>query len=190
MREVQSVESPEWVSTVTAGSLTDPFSLLGASIVLMVACGFLLFGRPVETVLVLLLMPLRFPAHFSKAIVERERPSGEVGLAGTGGDLSFASGHAEWLVTFYGFLVILALLRIKNSWLRAGIVTAFAVFAILSTFSRVNGGYHWPLDIVGGWIIGAGLLCLLFWLRRAALATTRAPRTQDSSADRSATNVS
>jgi undecaprenyl-diphosphatase len=173
LREIQKVEYPPWLSTLTAGSFTDPFSQRGATIVVMAAAILVLWRRPVEAILVISLVALRVPAHFSKALVERERPSGEFeGITGRGGELSFASGHAEWVITLYGFLAVLAILHVRSAWIRAAIAMTYVAFVLVTTFARLNGGHHWPLDMIGGWILGVGLVCLALWLRRGLLATS------------------
>jgi membrane-associated phospholipid phosphatase len=172
---LQSDEAPEWLRRLTAGSLADPFSRHGAAVVAVAVIGCLALRRPVEALLILVMLLLRVPAHFPKAIVDRDRPSEDVdGIAGRGGELSFTSGHAEWTITFYGFLAVLAIVHAPNAWSRVAIVVAYIAFVVVSAYTRINGGHHWPLDIVGGWIVGIGLLASILLLRRSLIVSANA----------------
>lgn len=69
-----------------------------------------------------------------------------------GGFDSFPSGHA----TLFMALAIMMTLHHR----RVGYV--FMVFAILISIARVVAGVHFPIDMVMGWIIGAGVSLLIY----------------------------
>ncbi len=69
---------------------------------------------------------------------------------------AFPSGHTLTAVTVWGYLAI----RLKQRWF--WIWTAVVI--ILTPFSRIILGYHYPGDILGGYAIGIPLLLLLVWL--------------------------
>lgn len=77
---------------------------------------------------------------------------------------SFPSGHAEFAITFYGFFVYLALLRVHNPLARGMLISGWIVLLLLVGFARMEVGKHWPLDVLGGYIVGVGLLSGLIWL--------------------------
>jgi len=164
-REIQSWEYPRWLFRITSEHLTDPMSHEGAGIFLVLAGALWFGGRRVEGLIVLLIFPLHVLANFPKALVERGRPS-EItdGITGVGGANSFPSGHAEYAISFYGFLVFLALLQLKLGWQRAALVTAWLLFAVLCGVGRIAHGRHWPLDVLASYVTGIGLLSGLVWL--------------------------
>jgi undecaprenyl-diphosphatase len=178
-REIQSWDYPQWLFRITSEHLTDPMSHIGAGIFLGIS-GWLWFsGRRVEAFIVLLIFPLHVLANFPKALVERDRPSDVIdGIAGVGGGKSFPSGHAEYAISFYGFLVFLALLELRLGWQRAALVAAWLAFALLCGVGRIADGRHWPLDVLASYVTGVGLLSGLTWLYvalRPLGVTGRAP---------------
>jgi membrane-associated phospholipid phosphatase len=69
---------------------------------------------------------------------------------------SFPSGHAQTSLVAWGYL----LTTIRRRWF-----TALAVLLIaLIGLSRVYLGQHWPVDVLGGWLIGSVLLGGAFYL--------------------------
>jgi membrane-associated phospholipid phosphatase len=69
------------------------------------------------------------------------------------GSNGFPSGHAQIAVAFWGYLA---------SWVGRGWFTALAVLMIaLISFSRLYLGVHFPLDVIGGLVLGAASLPLL-----------------------------
>ena len=167
-REIQSWGYPLWLFRITSENLTDPMSYIGAG-VLLVAAGLLwATGRRVEAYLVLLILPLHVLGNFPKALVERDRPSEVIdGISGVGGAKSFPSGHAEYVITFFGFLVFLAMLELKLGWQRALLVAGWLLLVLLCGAGRIAHGRHWPLDVLASYAVGAGLLSGLIWLRGA-----------------------
>ncbi len=71
----------------------------------------------------------------------------------TGGGFSFPSGHAQGTTTFWGWLSH----EIRRKWFSA---LAVVVIALVSV-SRIYLNVHWPIDIVGGFLIA--LPVIVFW---------------------------
>ena len=166
-RRLQDVPSRRLVFDATSGltnTLSVPFLLLFLAIVF----GVLLLGHRGAAVLLFLTFPLHVLAQFPKALVDRPRPSSAFeGIYGVGGLQSFPSGHSEYVVTFYGFLAYLLMLRVQRRWMRATIFAVWVVFALATGFGRIAEGRHWPLDVLASYLIGLGLLSGMIWLHSA-----------------------
>ena len=90
-----------------------------------------------------------------KHLIDRPRPGGMLFPAYTDpGSPGFPSGHVVLFVTCFGYLLLLAWRHLSGS-LRT-VVTGGLGFLILSIgISRVWLGVHWPLDCIGGYLLGA-----------------------------------
>jgi undecaprenyl-diphosphatase len=97
----------------------------------------------------------------SKPIVGRLRPPEEFRLV-TETNQSFPSGHALASVAVLGVLAAVFLPGIHSPVLRRTAAVLLAVFVAAIGVSRLYLGVHWPTDVVGGWLAGAGwlLVCL------------------------------
>ncbi len=84
-----------------------------------------------------------------KHIFHTERPPRELRLVTQEG-YSFPSGHAQGSTAFWGFLALK--LKTRLAWIGA------AVLIFLISFSRLYLAVHWPIDVLGGVVIGAVLL--------------------------------
>ncbi|MFB6171139.1 MAG: phosphatase PAP2 family protein [Haloarculaceae archaeon] len=81
--------------------------------------------------------------------------------AATASGYSFPSGHAVGSTAVYGALALVGEER-RRRLLGAAVVVA------LVALSRVVIGVHFPVDVVAGVAIGAGLLAVAWWLARDA----------------------
>ena len=99
-----------------------------------------------------------------KHLIDRPRPGGILFPAYKDlGSPGFPSGHVVLFVTCFGYLILLARKHLSGS-LRT-IVTGGLAFLILSVgISRVWLGVHWPLDCVGGYLLGT-LVLTVMWRR-------------------------
>jgi undecaprenyl-diphosphatase len=86
---------------------------------------------------------------------------------------SFPSGHSEYVITFYGFIAYLLMLRTESMPWRFAILIVWMVFAAATGFGRVAAGRHWPLDVLGSYAVGLGLLSGMIWIYRAATRVNR-----------------
>ena len=92
-----------------------------------------------------------------KIVLRRPRPPVFFGLPHAF-SYSFPSGHAFVGTVFYGLLAgILAGLYPRR---RARIVAAWALLVLAIGFSRVYLGYHYPTDVLGGWLCAAAWLAM------------------------------
>ena len=99
-----------------------------------------------------------------KDLVQRPRPSHAIKLQGLvhlvndyrGGSFGFVSSHAA---NAFGFALLTSLL-FKN---RRYAIVIFS-WAILTAYSRIYIGVHYPLDIIGGVLVGVLAAFLCFWL--------------------------
>jgi len=63
---------------------------------------------------------------------------------------AFPSGHSQNPLMFWGALA----LQVRKTW----VTVALVVVIFLIGLSRLYLGVHWPLDVIGGWTIGALML--------------------------------
>jgi len=72
--------------------------------------------------------------------------------------LSFPSGHAIMVVTFYGLLIYILQHSISIDWLKLMLTFLVVVLILLIGFSRVYLRVHYASDVAAGFVIG------LLWL--------------------------
>lgn len=97
-----------------------------------------------------------------KTLVARVRPchalEGVRLLVGCGGSYSFPSGHAT---NIFAAMVLLSLKYRKYS-------PAFLAVALMIAYSRVYVGVHYPLDVLGGAVLGSAFGAAFYELDRYA----------------------
>jgi membrane-associated phospholipid phosphatase len=163
-RTIQDTPYPKPL-TEAAATLTNSLSIEFGLFAIALAGWLLLRNHPGAATLILLTFPLHVLGLFSKALVDRERPSPDFeGIEGAGGASSFPSGHAEFSITFYGFIAYLLMLRFRSEWQRALILVSWLTLVVATGFTRIEEGRHWPVDVLTGYLIGLGLLSGMIWL--------------------------
>ena len=135
-------------------------------------------GRRARTAALLLVLVLvcsdQLSSSVIKPLVQRPRPCHSVEgvpvvqnihmLVDCGGGKSFPSSHA---VNNFAVATLFAFFYRRWTW-------AFFTWAILVALSRVTVGVHYPSDILGGGVLGAGVAALLLWIWHA-LGRSAAP---------------
>ena len=90
-----------------------------------------------------------------KWMIARPRPEPELSrLTELPGGFGFPSGHVFLSVAFIGFLGVLVSRYGSPPVRRAALAAALVLIATMGV-SRVWLGVHWPLDVVGGYLLGA-----------------------------------
>ncbi|WP_442810148.1 phosphatase PAP2 family protein [Streptomyces sp. W16] len=75
----------------------------------------------------------------------------------------YPSGHTATAMIAYGASTLVLLPWLRTSYARRGAVAICALLVACVSFGLVRRGYHWPLDVVASWCLGAVLLASL-WL--------------------------
>ncbi|ART76652.1 hypothetical protein B4U37_11645 [Sutcliffiella horikoshii] len=128
---------------------------------LIVLTLFILFKRNWYLALFLWgnLVGVRLLNTLLKTIFSRDRPS--LDHVVEAGYYSYPSGHSMNSMAFYGAIAYLCYWMIKKSWLRNTLMIFCFVLIGLIGFSRVYLGVHYPLDVFGGFAMGASWLLLM-----------------------------
>ncbi len=101
-----------------------------------------------------------------KLFFQHERPSLEGVPLRTFADVySFPSGHVIFYVSFFGFLVYVALTSKKlNKWVRIITASISTYLILLVGASRVLLGVHWVKDVLAGYMFGIVYLAVMIFI--------------------------
>ncbi|WP_157695471.1 phosphatase PAP2 family protein [Nakamurella panacisegetis] len=95
----------------------------------------------------------------AKPLIGRARPPMAERLV-VEANQSFPSGHALASIAIIGALAVLLRPILRATRLRVAAAVVGAVFVAAIGVSRLYLGVHWPTDVLGGWLCGAGWLLL------------------------------
>lgn len=103
-----------------------------------------------------------------KALVGRERPPRAQLLGIPEHSMSFPSGHTLCSLVFAALLSFLIATFWPERWQSPLAKVALAVLyvlpwmaALVVAYSRIYLGYHWPTDLLGGWLVAALIIMLV-----------------------------
>ena len=100
-----------------------------------------------------------------KRIIQRDRPTADPVLSER--SYSFPSGHTS---STFAMATTLSLQYPK--WY---VIVPSYVFATLVGYSRIHLGVHYPSDVIGGMIVGAGSAVLTKWARKKLETKKKSP---------------
>jgi undecaprenyl-diphosphatase len=84
---------------------------------------------------------------------------------------SYPSGHTAASIAVYGGLALLVTSKLAHPAIRTLVWTLAAAIPIFVGLSRMYRGMHYPLDVMGGALLGLGALVVMTFACRAAEAT-------------------
>lgn len=99
-----------------------------------------------------------------KLIIQRARPT-LPHLIEQGG-YSFPSGHLDSSIAIYGALILFLLVTQRSRWWRTTAVILLTAFILSIGFSRIYVHVHFPTDVLAGWFLGWGHICVLWLIAR------------------------
>ncbi|MEU2438553.1 phosphatase PAP2 family protein [Streptomyces rubradiris] len=73
----------------------------------------------------------------------------------------FPSGHTATAVVAYGSAALLLLPWLRSPAARRALAAGCGVLVLGVSYGLVRHGYHWPLDVLAGWCVGAVPLAAL-----------------------------
>jgi len=94
-----------------------------------------------------------------KLVVGRERPEWQLADELLSSK-SFPSAHASEVSAFAGVLIVLVAMLVRRGNLRRAAYAGVVLLAVLVGFDRILLGRHFPSDVVGGALLGAGFVLL------------------------------
>jgi membrane-associated phospholipid phosphatase len=118
-------------------------------------------GKKTAMVMSMSILVLMLIGNIAKDVVERPRPIiPDIGiLIAADTEYAFPSGHA--VIVSAGATAALALFRGTTKQLTVSLLLALE--AALVCYSRIYVGGHYPLDVLGGILLGVGVTCLFLW---------------------------
>ena len=96
----------------------------------------------------------------TKHAVERHRPLVHHLVFADG--YSFPSGHSVGSATFFGILIVLTILLVKNKTWRTILIIIWSIFPLFIGYTRIFCHVHYPSDVIGGWLEGTTFVLLGF----------------------------
>ncbi|MEV7018426.1 phosphatase PAP2 family protein [Streptomyces sp. NPDC093991] len=84
----------------------------------------------------------------------------------------YPSGHTATAMVAYGAATLLLLPLLGSPAVRRGLVALCGVLVLSASYGLVRRGYHWPLDVVGSWCLGAMLLTGVVLVSRSSRRTS------------------
>ncbi|MEU0228829.1 phosphatase PAP2 family protein [Streptomyces sp. NPDC006284] len=103
----------------------------------------------------------------------------------------YPSGHTATAVVGYGAATLLVLGLLRSPAVRRALVVLCALLVLGASYGLVRRGYHWPLDVLASWCLGAVLLAgVRLVVRRTPPGVSRSTRRSSSGTPSSRTGPS
>ncbi len=115
--------------------------------------------RRAGTLIVLVMVTTFGVTHGLKWLIGRERPGWQEPDFYLR-DHAFPSGHASLTAALAGLAIVLAVMLVRRGNIRRLIGSACVLVVALVCLDRVFLGRHYPLDVVGGVLLGTGVVLL------------------------------
>lgn len=93
-----------------------------------------------------------------KNILQRPRPNEFRIIEETG--YSFPSGHSMVSMAFYGYLIYLIYIYVKNNYLKWTLIVLLSILICTIGISRIYLGVHYTSDVLGGFLISISYLVI------------------------------
>jgi membrane-associated phospholipid phosphatase len=133
-----------------------------AALVIVVVLSLVAHGRRDLALFVLLAVACRAVGSGLKWLIGSSRPpASALALLEHASGFGFPSGHALAATLFYGAIAVIAPYVFERRWLAYAVQIVAVLLFVLISLARVRVGAHWPSDIAGGMLLGAGFVCLL-----------------------------
>lgn len=162
LEAVQSVGTP-WLDALALAitSLGSEYAYIAMLVVV-----YLAVDARAGRVTALALLAGFFLNQHAKAAFDTVRPyvlqpellRGGEAAADSGPGSAFPSGHTQGAATFWSLLAAFG----RRAWLTATAVTAIVAIGL----TRLYLGVHWPIDVVGGLVLGLAVALLAWTLAR------------------------
>lgn len=140
--------------TTFALAIVSALALWRLGVPAITAAAPLLFlaSAPVEFI-------LKFTVDQPVPSADLYRPTLRYLLIGVPTMQSFPSGHSIRMV-FIAVTAVGAMGWISGRWAGVGLACLLVPLVALAGWTRAYQGHHWPTDVLGGWLLGAGLALL------------------------------
>lgn len=159
---VQSMRTG-WLDSAIRDIFISGVYIWAVSLVVLTAVVLLLKGKRRESLVLVAAAALAVVVDFGLSeAVARPRPSSDLVLVLADFDgYSFPSSHVTYYVVFLGTLAVLTTWD-SGTRLRKGVVYGVLGLALIFVgFSRVYLGAHWLGDVLGGYVLGAGIVAVV-----------------------------
>lgn len=104
------------------------------------------------------------------------RPRPEIPLLGAVRGLSFPSGHAFMSFAFFGLLIYIFYMQVKNIYLKTFLILACLAMIVIIALSRIYLRVHYASDVLAGLSIGLIWLVISLGIINAIENRTKAMR--------------
>lgn len=132
----------------------NPIILILLSLVILLICKDKKMGL---IIIINLLVSILLNIIF-KGIIQRDRPLEDFLITESG--YSFPSGHSMVSMAFYGYLIYLVYIKIKNKVLKWLLISFISILIILIGLSRIYLGVHYTSDVVAGFLLAIAYLII------------------------------
>ncbi|MCR6032537.1 phosphatase PAP2 family protein [Nocardioides sp. zg-579] len=137
------------------------FSTIGMTILTIVVAAAMFSKKHVRAAayVVAVMVATSLATTGIKLWTARDRPEWQLGEALLS-TKSFPSGHASSVAAFGGVLVVLVAMLVRRSSARRPAYVGIVVLVVVVCLDRVLLGRHFPSDVIGGVLLGAGMVLL------------------------------
>lgn len=153
-----------WLTASSQGLSYLGGTITAAAVSLAAIIALWLTNRRTDSLMALLGGLLIVAGISMKLLIDRPRP--DYFLVASGPHFSsFPSGHTIFATIFFGLAIVLVGDWVQRPSTRRSLQAGLILLILAMGASRVYLGFHWPSDVLGGYLYGALAVVELIWIR-------------------------